>query len=103
VSLSAQSFEPIANLIRSVGVEVTLTRVDRTLSSNTMGAYVTVKANPQTTGATVQQKTRLYIMAGSFVPQVGDFVDLSGRGYRIKATDSISLQGNQLVYILDLT
>jgi hypothetical protein len=34
---------------------------------------------------------------------VGDFVDMGGRGYRIKATDSMGLQGKPLVYILDLT
>lgn len=101
--MNTNSFNSVVKLVNKVGVKVKLTSVDGSSSFNTTGAYASVKANPQSTGASVQQKSRIYVVAGRFLPQVGDFVDMNGQGYRVKSVDALSVQGTALFYVLDIT
>lgn len=100
---SAAITASVIRLIGDFGVRVTITSVDSGQSHKTTGAYATVKTDPLNAGASIEGQSKMYVAAGRFVPEVGDFVEVSGRSSRIKSVVAITLQGKPIVYTLEVT
>jgi hypothetical protein len=98
-------FDAVNDLLAQVGVSVTLTKVDTGQTYKTQGAYLSVKAQEQTNKPSLiqQQTSKLYLAASRFVPELGDFIEMNKRSFRVKNVETKVLGGKPVYYIVELT
>lgn len=97
------ALDAVTDLITETGVKVKFTSTDGK-TANTVGAYITTQSKPQASGSALirSPQRNLYVPAGRYTPNKGDFVELLGQKLQVKDMRSMDLNGKPVVFVLQV-